>query len=483
MVATVSAVFVVYAIYMFVVSVRSSKRVKTLGDFFSFKPEHTVPDIIRTFEASNASFMTAFLALYLYSFSLGYATFWIPLGFCLGVVLYAFVFLPRQREYVEAGVRFPELLERRTNAPWMRTVTSAFVVLSFWLFYYAEFQGAVRFFGEIFRDYPRLANAFPLLLVLGLAAYVWGGGFQAVVSTDRVQLWTIYLGTATLIILISVHIANLPAGQDLRRVASLPGFWSFPSFIIQTLIGFAFSQLLYYDNWLRLSLFFGSPQRQLTQTQKDEAFTKLRSLYVQSAVALAIVYSPPIVLGILQVAAGRTDAAPSSLIAFFDTIHSTGLFGRIAVIIVMVQLLSALLSTADTYVISAVATLVEDLFRVSIHSDSTGQRFEASRFVTALFALSVLPAAFTSWDFSFLFTYIFYSANGFVGPLIGLMLRWRLTAATVVTSIAGGFLIPIPLMLSSPLQPYLGYSGIAVSLFSLGAIGFGWFRTRSSEAG
>jgi Na+/proline symporter len=478
-----------YALFLFAVARRAGREVSSVQDFFSYRSEHTLDDVIRTFEASNASFMTAFLALFLYGFSLGLATLWIPVGFCLGILFYAFYFLPKQSPFLRDGGRYPALLEQLTASRYVRPIAASFVAFSFWLFFFAEMQGALRFLRELLSGHPTLTWLLPVLLVAGMIAYIYTAGFQAVVMTDRIQLVLIRLGTLAMLVLVGWRLSVAPASVA-ATLERIPGLFAFPAFIVQTGVGFAFSQLLYYDNWLRLSLFFDKKRRPLADEEFDKAIRRLQRLYAQSALFLLVIYCVPVGVTVSELSHGHDVPGEAALVHFFVEAAQASPLGLLLAGLGLLHLLSALVSTADTYVISATASITEDLFRQELTASSAtlaegrsseGEKpLEAVRFTAAVFAASVLPMAFTAFDFSTLFTYLFYSANGFVGPLCAILARARVSGNAVVASIGLGFLVPLAFLAAPPLRGLFDYSGVIVVAISLIIVYFG--RVGSASA-
>jgi hypothetical protein len=104
------------------------------------------------------------------------------------------------------------------------------------------------------------------------------------------------------------------------------------------------------------------------------------------------------------------------------------------------------MSTVDTYVIGAVNTFYEDIIGEKL-TDSPENRkkitLEQLRSIATAFSMSILFATFVNPNFETLFTYLFYSANGFVGPILFAIKGYKINAYAVTFSILFGFLYPL----------------------------------------
>lgn len=472
-------------------AIKASGKVQNLSDFFSFGPEIDPSALRRAFQATNISFTTAFVSLYLFTFSQGYFAFFTPLAFCLGILVYAYFFLPRQIKVLEDGYRFPELLARAAEAPSLRPWVAVFVIFSLWIFTFAEVQGLNLFLGELFSNVPVLAPIFPIILVIGLGFYISRSGYRATVANDKVQVRLIFLGALAVIVL-SVIAANQAGwGNVASTAAQLANPFGSPKglvmFLVETLVGFIFSQLLYYDNWQRLSFYVVQHLKQ-QQNSSDEASESreetrkelaqlIRKEYIRGSGAILLVFAAPILLGLSTLAGGTATGDINTLAGFFKSSWDATVAGPILVILSFIFMLSALLSTAESYVIAFVNSLVEDIFgyRLRDAGNSTGEsqpesRLEAVRVLTMLVALSLVPFLLIRPSFDTLFIYLFYSANGFVGPLVFLTFRRRLKAWAVLTSLLLGFIYPLPVFFPAYAE-YAPYPGLVPVLASLLLVG------------
>lgn len=405
---TFCIVLVIYSIYLFFIAIMSSKRVSCVRDYFSYLPEHDEHHVIKTFQATNASFMTAFLSLFIYTSFLGWATLWIPIGFCIGILFYSKLILPKQSKYLFYNLRYPYLLSEMTGGGGLiRVLSSLFIIISMWLFLFVEVQGFIRFCRAFFEGHPGLVWILPLLIVLGMLSYVYAGGFQTVVLTDKIQMKLISMGTVSLLILILLLGLKNNTSFGLSTISYDSLFMSW-SFIIQTIVGFAFAQLLYYENWVRLSLFLGDKSRNISSQEAEGIIFRFQNYFNTSSLILFLVYCLPIIGGMASMQCIGGAADEFSMVAFFSQLWKSHWSAPLFMVFVFLQLISALLSTADTYVISATTTVYEDILSKNLSSNEAGVSLKMIKLISAVFVISMLPMVFTKWDFTLAFSYLFY---------------------------------------------------------------------------
>lgn len=514
-------------------AVKESPKVKTVADFFSFGPELTLPALRRAFQATNISFTTSFVLLYYLVFSEGYYTIVRAICFWLGMVIYSWYFLPRQIQVLSEGHRYPELLAKATNSEKLRALVALFVILSLWMFTFAEVQGLNLFLGQLFSDLPSLSQIVPVILISALAFYVSRNGYRATTSNDKLQVWLIFIGAIAVIVLSVTSACHVGWGKIADSIAKAPNPYSATEdmlmFVLDTFLGLVFSQLLYYDNWQRLSFYTVQSLQDKSPEQKQPGwiwralskldnhiyarFPKLSSLckyvlggfikpgelnpamaklvreirlnYVGGGTAMLLVFAAPIILGVASLAAGTTNGDIGTLAGFFKTSWDQTIFGLPVgpplVILSFVFMLSALLSTAETYILAFVNCLVEDISKYNVKernrgedADSSSSHLESVRILTAITAVSLVPFLLFRPSFDTLFNFLFYSGNGLVGPLVFLAFQRRLTALAVWGSTLFGFVYLAPVLF--PSHPHLAeftpYPGIIPVLVSLAWVGF-----------
>lgn len=470
-------------------AVRESTKTKTLSDFFSFGPE-TDPSVVRrAFQATNISFTTAFVSLYLFAFLQGSFAFATPFSFFLGIFAYAFLFLPRQITVLASGQKYPELLARAADAPKLRVFVALFVILSLWMFTFVEVQGLHLFLGQLFKDSPAIVQITPIILVCAVAFYVSRNGYRATTSNDRLQMLFIFIGAIAIFVLTLLSIHNM-GWKAVFEGASIVGnpFGSVRGaimFLLETLLGFLFSQLLYYDNWQRLSFWVQTTltKHQTQGTSSVEAKVELKTLekniryeYMRGSLPMLLVFCVPIILGFANMASGTKAGDLTTLSSFFrDTWNGIPIAGPVLVILSFIFMMSALISTAESYVIAMANCLIEDVLAIRTKDlqqvDGETDYLEAGRILTAVIAVSFVPFLLLRPNFETLFIYLFYSANALVGPLVLMTFGKKFMLWGVVAAVIFGFAYPaIPLILPS-YAAYAPYPGIVSVIASLALAG------------
>ena len=184
-----------------------------------------------------------------------------------------------------------------------------------------------------------------------------------------------------------------------------------------------------------------------------------------------MVYSAPILLGLSRLGAGEAAADMHGLAnAMRSAWTDLPVAGPILVFFAVIFMVAALLSTAESYVLGMVSCLAEDVLQMPRGNCGVPaqeeRRLEGLRVLCALSVVSLLPLLLILPDFELLFVYLFYSANGFVGPLVALIFRRRMKGWAVATALTFGFAYPLPGLLpeSGVAFPRPGIVPVFVSL-------------------
>ncbi|UZJ36458.1 hypothetical protein [Prosthecochloris sp. SCSIO W1103] len=471
--------FVVLCIY----SRRASRDVNTVTDFLSFGPDLTPEKLERTFEASNASFTTAFLSLFLFASYYGQLAFAVPIGFCVGIFFYVRIFLPRKFEALKTDKLYPLLVADAAKSPALKVFISMFIVLSLWLFTFAELQG----FASVASSFAPISSGLwggvvPIVLILAIAYYALAGGYRAVIATDILQIWIIRIGIVSVAILAIFHASNTGMEQLGKTVAGLKNpFGSIGLallFCTETLIGFLFSQLLYYDNWQRLGAYCkASIKHRFDEDDSDEncqiLIAEIQSSYNKGAIRLLLIYAVPIILGFSVLAGGSELSAATLVGGLQDAAGHMPIVGSLLLIVSVLMMASALMSTADTYCLGATHALVKGVFPQLLIDEEvkSEMRLGLVRVLTGVFLLSLIPVLLLEPHWETFFLYLFYSANGLVGPVMFAVLGRSLNSMACKLAILFGFAYPAVPYLGGGFAPLAPYPGIVPVLLSLILVG------------
>lgn len=477
-------VLLVYAVYLLRKSNRAGDRVTNSKSFFSFGADLDSSSLKRAFETTNATFTTSFVTLFLFSFVYGLYAFIIPLSFCIGIIFYALYLLPKQLVLFKKNERYPELLGASSNSIAIRKIVSLAVCFSLFVFTFAELQGFQLFLVKLLGDEPLGAVLIPLGLIFLIAIYTSQSGYRAVISNDRIQLNLIRLGSVAILGLVAYAMVRTLDGRPLNEFLEvfklsfspigLSSAGAITLFVIETLVGFLFSQFLYYDNWQRLSFYVS--ERSRNGMSPIILLANIRSNYLKGSVELFFIYTVPIVLGFSLRSVGEQGSI-DTLAAFF--VHSWSnipipLVGPIAVILALLFMVNALVSTAEVYIVGIVNSVMEDILGLidgkspeDNNAEVDKRHLYGARMLTFLVCMAFLPLVLIQPNFEQLFNYMFYSANGLVGPLTMAVLGKAQSPRVILACVGFGLIYPAVPSLWPTLgefTPFPGFVTVAVSL-------------------
>ncbi len=438
-----------FSIYLYRVLKKSNLQIKNVPDFLSYGTDISESSLERTFEGSNASFLTAFVSLFFYVFFLGINTIWIPIGFLIGIILFNYIFLPRLIDSFKNDYRLPEFITSDFPRHWVRVIVGLFAILNLYLFTYTEIQGFHLFLASFFTGNNFLVIAIPFLIILIIALYTTFGGYRAIILTDKVQVWLIRIGAICLLIFILISFTKY--GVEIPKEIKTIDV----NFLIATIFGFLLSQLMYYDNWQRLS-FYTVQKSKIENWKEDEVPNKLNEIvktirknYNIGAIILLFLYLLPIGLGFLFFSKQpdfefANFSAPALLASFLQStiqidFSLLGIFNIIFIVVLSLFFFGALVTTTDTYILGSINILVEDIFKLFSREDrynvSNGKQLEIIRLLTLVFALSFLMFIFIEPYFEKIYLFMFYSVNGLAGPLLWRTFKRKLNIYTFFFSI------------------------------------------------
>lgn len=447
------------AVFLYLAN-RSTRKVHSVGDYLSFG-EVDERKLEKAFEGTNASFLTSFVSLFSFSLILGWSSLWIPIGFVVGIVFFNYFFLKKMIPHLINGVKYPELIGNNVENTKVRIFIGLFCAINIWLFTFSEIQGFHMFIAAFFDEHGIALAIIPIFLIVTIAIYTSTGGYRAVVDNDSVQVLFMYLMVVALFIFLFIgYFVSPQTGVPIKSV-SVPFFRiSDTPFVLSSLFGFLFSQILYYDNWQRLAYFLinrakvenidlsvsGEKRDQFI----DDNIYKIVKNYNIASIVLFAIYLAPILLGIWAVEHSRVDLRLNSVSQLaqvflnldlsFDTI--IGVSNFIICLFVFLGLFSALISTADTYLIAITSLICEDVLQIFKEKDryrtgnkDTIQILRILRITTLIITVSLYPVLYIQPDFTYLFPFIFYSINGLAGPVIWILMQRKLRTISVILSI------------------------------------------------
>lgn len=399
------------------VSKKLKKVISTTDDFFDFGEFISQKDALVKFEktltATNASFTTAFLGLFYMGLLNVYYALFFSLGYLLSFLIFPKLFLKKVYAHSLKKEYYPQLIGIRTESKFARKLTALIVIASLILFLFTEIYGySVNFLSAEVSFTSLNAFIIGIIILILLGWYVIIGGYNSVVITDYIQFWMIIIGSLALILIIifSHPLTNINFSQfgtvlysDLSQINLL---LLIPSLII----GLIFSQLIYFDTWQRLTLFSNAIIK--FNIHEDDVIRVIGKKYYSSAFHLSYLYFIPILLSIIA----RSFNLTSFSALIFELKNQNILLGAL-VIISTLTFVSALLSTADTYLLAILQV---------IHNDFKKYSLSTYRRLVFIIVVTIAPFILFQINLGTWLAFIFYLGSGFVGPIILIVSGYKL---------------------------------------------------------
>lgn len=404
---------------------------------------HTLREIKASFEANNITFNTSFLVLFALGMQIGAAVFWIPIGFCVGIVFYAWKLLPRHLVLLKETGHISSVFIY-TKHRHIKFFIAFAVLLSYVAYASLEIQG-FRAFSESILPLDIGQEWGLVLLLLMIALYAAQGGWNAVFKTDRYQLWLIYLGTGALYLL-GILVLSSGLVQFPSLMVLLKQFLSQPWLGVQMILGFFFAQLIYYENWMRLEYLLH------LQVDIQAVGPVLQRSLLWVALGNMLVFAAPIFMALL--AREYPENMSASLLRDVLSSFSDGMGLRIILALVMIQALAAIASTLDTFALSAAQLCLPLQFR--------SKKFLGlgiGLFLMIAYGVSRLPV-----DVTGLYLITSFGLNMFIGPILLCLFTDQKPSKTRLELLFGGALCLIFMSLYLHLEAWLGVILLAYSL-------------------
>jgi len=418
---------IIYSLLILVVGFAAVRLNRTLDDYLVANRK-LGPWVAAFSERASGESAWLLIGLPGLAFMTGLSAFWVAIGCISGIAFSWFMIARRLREQTERyqALTLADYFEARLDdTSHSLRVTATLIILFFFTFYVAaQFLAA----GKVLNFYLGITPVQGMLIGAVLVLfYTAAGGLFAVAWTDLIQ---------GIIMLITLSLLPLAV---LREIGGLPG--------LQERLAAAGSSYVYWGtagkSWLAEAGVFGSlaiglgymgqPHlvlRFMAISSADEV-TKGRIIAVSWAV---IAFCGAVMIGL----AGLAYYGPEALGEggqFTDKEHMMPLLARqfmpewLAVIMIC-GAIAAMMSTADSQLLSSASALGEDIYRRLLNRDASQRQLLAiSRWAT----LGVGIVAFVlAWQVdAFVYTLVLYAWAGLgsaFGPPLLLSLWWRGTS-------------------------------------------------------
>lgn len=341
----------------------------------------------------------------------GFAVHWIPLGVAFSWLLICFAVGPRLRRYGRFTI--PEFLAERFNSPGLRVAFSIVTVL--WMVFLLStvlVQGGLLFGSLWGWNYGTAVVVITAVVIL----YTFFGGQKAVLYTDFVQAAAFLLAVA---VVVPITISAAGGWGDITRTLSAeqPGYFGITggamSVLNVTALFFVWF-LGYLGHPGFLTRFYAA------RSERD---------VIKTGIAVSAVYLP------FWALIGLAGAATRMLypnIADTETVWVRFVVEQTPAIIagiLFAAILGAILSSADTWLLTAASSGTHDLLRRVTRTEWTDrQLLSRTKYVVVLLGLAALP--FGLWRPTYItemMTIAYTVAGASGGVLILFSLYWRRT--------------------------------------------------------
>ena len=409
--------FIVYLLVLVIIGVWTSKFNKTLDDFLIAGRKLGSWPVAISAEASD---MSGWLVLGLpgRAFMYGVSALWIALATGFGTLFNWSVIARRLRRFTEKlhALTIPEFLEDRYQDKnhVIRGVATSIITVFMVAYVSVQLVASGKILSETFGwDY----NTALVLSFAIIAFYTLLGGFFAVAWTDVFQGLLI---VGILIFLPVVGIIKLGGlGNVLSKLNQIDIDYLSPNFGYSGLLLLVFL-------FASMSWFFGYPGQPHILTRymaiKDEK--KIWDSTFIGMIWVIISLWGAVFIGIIGLALFKGLPDPEKVMPLL----AIGLLPEWAAGVVIAAITAAIMSTADSQLLVATSSVVEDVYHKLINQNASQKKLvRYSRFFVLLLSIVAFLLALQGGVIYFLVAFAWGGLAASFGPLIILSLWWRRT--------------------------------------------------------
>jgi sodium/proline symporter len=417
--------FLVYLIILIIIGIWSSRFNKTLDDFLIADRKLSTWPVAISAEASD---MSGWLVMGLpgRGFVYGIGALWTSIGVAFGTLFNWSVIAKRLRRFTEKlrSITIPDFLEDRYNDKThvIRAISTSIITIFMVAYVSVQFVASGKILSETFGwDYHSA-------LILGFAIitfYTLMGGFFAVAWTDVFQGMLI---VGILVILPIIGIIRLGGlGPIFTEVGKINTNLLSPGFGYGGLLFLLFA-------FASMSWFFGYPGQPHILTRymaiKDEK--KIWNSTIIGMTWVIISLWGAVLIGIIGLSLFKGLSDPEKVMPLL-AMH---LLPEWAAGIVIAAITAAIMSTADSQLLVASSSVVEDVYHKLINPNVDQKKLVIySRISVLLLSVIALFLALQGGVIYFLVAFAWGGLAASFGPLIILSLWWKGT--TKIGAIAG----------------------------------------------
>ncbi len=432
----VITVLVIYLGLLAALAVWSARETGTLSGFFIAGKK--LPFWVVAF-STNATGESGWLLLGLtgMAYKVGVEAYWVLIGELAGIAGSWWIVSRRLKRLSDEtdSITVPDVLAARFDDRWhlIRGI-SVFIILTMVTVYItaqlvASGKAMSGFLGMDYRTGVIVGS----VIVIG---YTFIGGYKAVCYTDVLQ------GVMMLLGLIVVPVAAIHAAGGVGAVVDTLAAEDPALLNMLTLSGNGVADWVRAISFVAIGLpFLGVPQL-LVRYMSARDDVEIRKARIMSVLVLIFFSAGAVTAGI----AGRAlvpELADAEKI--FPTL-STDLFPPVLAGIMLVVVLSAIMSTADSLLLLASSAVVRDTIQKIFGSRKSDHALAGyGKIVTIL--IGVIAVAFAIPEAKFIFSFVLYAWSGLgaaFGPVVlCLLYSRRTTYAGVVAGMLAGFIVSI----------------------------------------
>jgi len=409
--------FVIYLIILVLIGIWSSKRNKTIDDFLiAGRKLGTWPVAI----SAQASDMSGWLVMGLpgRGFMYGVGAIWVAIGAAFGTLFNWSIIAKRLRRFTEKlrSLTIPDFLENRykDDSHIIRAVATSIITIFMVAYVSVQLVASGKILSETFGwDYNSA-------LILGFAIitfYTLMGGFFAVAWTDVFQGMLI---VGILVILPIVGIVKLGGiGEVFSAVGQVNANTLSPGFGYAGLLFLLFA-------FASMSWIFGYPGQPHILTRymaiKDEK--KLWNSTLIGMTWVIISLWGAVLIGIIGLAMFKGLPDPEKVMPLL----AMSLLPEWAAGVVIAAITAAIMSTADSQLLVATSSVVEDVYHKLINPNADQKKLVLfSRISVLLLSVVAFILALQGGVIYFLVAFAWGGLAASFGPLIILSLWWKRT--------------------------------------------------------
>jgi len=417
--STLILAFIIYLIILVLIGIWSSRLNKTLDDFLiAGRKLGTWPVAI----SAEASDMSGWLVLALpgRAFLYGISAIWTAVACALGTLFNWSVIAKRLRRFTEKlrALTIPDFLEDRYKDDTHTVRAIATIIIAVFMVAYVSAQLVAS--GKILSE--TFGWGYHAALILGftiITFYTLMGGFFAVAWTD------VFQGMLIVIILVSVPIVGIVKMGGIGEVLSAAGQVDINSISPTYGYGGIFFILFAFAS---MAWFFGYPGQPhvLTRFMAIKSEKKLRNSTLIGMVWVIISLWGAVFIGIVGLAMFNGLPDPEKVLPLL----ATTLLPEWIAGIVIAAIVAAIMSTADSQLLVATSSVVEDVYHKLVNTKADQKKLV---FLSRIFVLllSVIALVFAiPGENSAIYFLVAFAWGGLAasfGPLIILSLWWKRT--------------------------------------------------------